>query len=121
LKIIESGDKYFEQCMDSSKLIARQLNLQPDEYIITFQSRFGSGKWIGPATADVMVKLAIDKVKYIAVICPGFISDCLETLEEINMTNRNIFINNGGSKYHYIPCLNDSEQCIDLLYNLVKD
>lgn len=121
LKIIQSGDKYLEQCLNSSRLIAAKLNLKQEDYIITFQSRFGGGKWIAPATAATLVNLAQDGVKHVAVVCPGFISDCLETLEEIDVTNRNLFIKNGGNKYHYIPCLNDSNRCIDLIHQLVKE
>jgi ferrochelatase len=121
VRIIEGGDKYYEQCLAGAQLIAAALGLGEDEYRITFQSKFGGGKWIAPATANVMAELAKSGVKHIAVVCPGFISDCLETLEEIAITNSEIFMNNGGEKYYYIPCLNDSESCIDLLYQLVKE
>lgn len=121
VKIIQDGDSYYDECMHTTQLIAAKLNLHSDDYITTFQSRFGGGKWIAPVTADTICHLANTNTKHIALICPGFISDCLETLEEINVTNRNIFMNNGGNTYEYIPCLNDSNQCIDLLYSIVKE
>lgn len=121
VKIIQAGDKYFEQCLATTALIVNKLNLNQGDYIITFQSRFGRGKWISPTTAATMMDLAKSGINHIAVVCPGFISDCLETLEEIDVINRDIFMDNGGEQYYYISCLNGSEQCIDLLYQLVKE
>jgi ferrochelatase len=120
VKIIEAGDVYYEQCLASSELIAGKLNLTKDEYQITFQSKFGRDTWITPATAETLALLPKAGVKNIAVVCPGFISDCLETLEEIEVTNREIFINNGGATYQYIPCLNCSDLSINLLYQLTR-
>ncbi len=120
VKIIEAGDVYYEQCLASSSLIAAELNLTQEEYLVTFQSKFGRSKWITPATAATLEHLPKSGVKDIAIVCPGFISDCLETLEEIEVTNQKIFMDNGGSKYNYIPCLNDSDLSIDLLYSLSK-
>ncbi|HLX54624.1 MAG TPA: ferrochelatase, partial [Aquella sp.] len=120
-KIIKSGDVYYDQCLVSASLIAEKLNLTKDEYQITFQSKFGAGKWLSPSTAKMLARLPKAGIKDIAVVCPGFISDCLETLEEIEVTNRKIFIDNGGDKYSYIPCLNDSDLCINLLHQLVKE
>ncbi len=120
-KIIQAGDVYYEQCLVSASLIAHQLNLTKDEYQITFQSKFGAGKWITPSTAKTMALLPKSGIKNIAVVCPGFISDCLETLEEIEVTNRKIFMDKGGDKYNYIPCLNDNDLSIDLLHQLVKE
>lgn len=121
VKIITSGDKYHEQCHNTSNLIAAKLNLAKEQYTVTFQSKFGGGKWLSPSTATTITDLALMGIKNIALVCPGFISDCLETLEEIAVTNRDRFINNGGVTYHYISCLNDSSLCIDLLYQLVKE
>lgn len=120
-RIIKAGDVYYEQCLTSSFLIAAKLNLKKDEYQITFQSKFGAGKWITPSTANTMSLLPKSGIKNIAVVCPGFISDCLETLEEIEVTNQKIFMANGGDKYNYIPCLNDNDLSIDLLHQLVKE
>jgi ferrochelatase len=75
--------------------------------VLTFQSRFGRAEWLQPYTAPTVQQLAREGVKRIDVICPGFTSDCLETLEEINMEVRRDFETNGGQEYHYIPCLND--------------
>jgi ferrochelatase len=121
VKIIESGDIYYEQCLASSALIANELNLAHEEYLVTFQSKFGRGRWILPSTTGTIARLPKSGVKDIAIVCPGFVSDCLETLEEIEVTNHKIFMDNGGSKYSYIPCLNDSGLSIDLLYELVKE
>lgn len=121
IKIIQSGDVYYEQCLTSATLIAKQLNLAHDEYQITFQSKFGAGKWISPSTASVLALLPKSGIKSISIVCPGFISDCLETLEEIETTNRKLFMDNGGSTYKYIPCLNHSDLSIDLLHQLTKE
>lgn len=120
-KIIKSGDMYYEQCQVTAQLIAAKLKLLESEYLITFQSKFGRSKWIGPATAEVIAQLPKSGFNHIAVVCPGFISDCLETLEEIAVTNREIFVKNGGEKYYYIPCLNDSDACIDMLQEIIKE
>jgi ferrochelatase len=88
-------------------LLAARLRLSPEQYVVTFQSRFGRAEWLQPYTAPTVQQLAREGVKRIDVICPGFTSDCLETLEEINMEVRRDFETNGGQEYHYIPCLND--------------
>jgi ferrochelatase len=102
------GDPYFCECQKTGRLLAARLGLAPDQYLVTFQSRFGRAEWLQPYTAPTVQQLARDGVKRIDVLCPGFTSDCLETLEEINMEVRHDFLSNGGQDYHYIPCLNDS-------------
>ena len=87
-----------------------------------FQSRFGKAEWLKPYTTSTIVKLARERnIKKLHVICPGFISDCLETLEEINMEAREDFLEAGGSDFKYIPCLNFSENAIKLIHSLVLD
>jgi ferrochelatase len=102
------GDPYHCECMKTARLLAASLKLTPDQYIVTFQSRFGKAEWLQPYTAPTVAQLARDGVKRIDVLCPGFISDCLETLEEIAMEVRHEFEAAGGTDFHYIPCLNES-------------
>lgn len=102
------GDPYHCECHRTARLLAARLRLAPDQYRVTFQSRFGRAEWLQPYTAPTVQQLARAGVKRIDVMCPGFTSDCLETLEEINMEVRHDFESNGGQDYHYIPCLNDN-------------
>jgi ferrochelatase len=100
------GDPYHCECQKTGRLLAARLKLAPDQYLVTFQSRFGRAEWLQPYTAPTVQQLARDGVRRIDVLCPGFTSDCLETLEEINMEVRHDFEKHGGQDYHYIPCLN---------------
>jgi ferrochelatase len=102
------GDPYHCECHRTARLLAARLRLTPDQYLVSFQSRFGRAEWLQPYTAPTVQQLARDGIKRIDVMCPGFTSDCLETLEEINMEVRHDFESNGGQDYHYIPCLNDN-------------
>jgi len=102
------GDPYYCECQRTGRLLAARLRLSPDQYVVTFQSRFGRAEWLQPYTAPTVQQLAREGVRRIDVMCPGFTSDCLETLEEINMEVRHDFEANGGQEYHYIPCLNDN-------------
>jgi protoporphyrin/coproporphyrin ferrochelatase len=116
--IIDAGDPYYQQCLTTTKAVARQLGIDSDEYIVAFQSKFGRQKWLSPSTANVLTELANNGTTSVDIICPGFVSDCLETLEEILVTNRDLFISHGGSKYQYIPCLNASDDMIKLLFTM---
>lgn len=100
------GDPYYDECQVTARLLADKLRLRDDEYLVTFQSRFGKAEWLQPYTAPTVAQLAKDGVRKLDVICPGFTSDCLETLEEIAMEVRHDFLSNGGKEFHYIPCLN---------------
>jgi ferrochelatase len=111
-RTLQLGDPYHCECHKTARLLAARLGLGPDQYVVTFQSRFGRAEWLQPYTAPTVQQLARDGLKRIDVMCPGFTSDCLETLEEINMEVRHDFESNGGEAYHYIPCLNDSEDWI---------
>lgn len=102
------GDPYHCECHKTARLLADRLRLKPDEYIVTFQSRFGKAEWLQPYTAPTVAQLAREGVRRVDVVCPGFTSDCLETLEEISMEVRRDFEAAGGKDYHYIPCLNES-------------
>ncbi|WP_217274064.1 ferrochelatase [Shewanella sp. VB17] len=114
------GDPYYCFCMTTTKLVVEQLGLTKDQYIATFQSRFGKAKWLSPYTDETMGKLPGQDIKDIAVVCPAFSADCLETLEEIAEENRLIFEGAGGEKYRYIPALNDTDLHIKMMANLVK-
>ena len=118
LDIIKRGDAYFKQCKLTTKLVITQLGLTENEYIMVFQSRFGAQKWLSPATNITLAALACDGVTSVDIICPGFVSDCLETLEEIAILNKEVFLNAGGVSYNYIPCLNDSNDFIKVLNSL---
>ena len=117
---LEKGDPYFCFCSQTSRLVGELLNLPENTLVTTFQSRFGKAKWLQPYTSAVLQQLAGDGIKHVAVICPGFSVDCLETLEEIAVENRDYFLEAGGNTYHYIPCLNDSDSHIQLMADLVQ-
>ena len=114
-----AGDPYFCECQKTGRLLAEALALTQDRWQLTFQSRLGPKAWLKPYTDKTLESLAKSGTKNVQVICPGFSADCLETLEEIAMQNRDIFTGAGGSEYRYIPCLNDSAQHIDMLAELV--
>ena len=114
------GDPYFCECHKTARLLAVALGMGADEYIVTFQSRFGKAEWLQPYTAPTVQELARQGLERIDVICPGFTSDCLETLEEINMEVRHDFEAAGGKEFHYIPCLNDSPAWITGLAEIAE-
>ena len=99
-------------------MLFRSLGLPKDRYRVTFQSRFGKAKWLEPYTEPTVRELAQSGVKRVDVICPGFTSDCLETLEEIAMEVKTAFLEEGGQVFHYIPCLNDRSSWIDAMHDL---
>ena len=117
---IKQGDPYYCHCSKTTRLLREQLGVEDTFLQMTFQSRFGPKKWLEPATDLTLKKLAKQGIKRVAVITPGFASDCLETLEEMDIQNRETFINNGGSDYDYIPCMNDSQIGINMLETLVR-
>lgn len=107
-RTLHLGDPYHCECHKTARLLAERLGLSKDQALITFQSRFGKAKWLEPYTEPTLRALAQAGVKRVDVVCPGFTSDCLETLEEIAMEAHEAFIEAGGEAYHYIGCLNDS-------------
>lgn len=117
---IDKGDPYYDQCLGSAHLLATILGLSSDQWGISFQSRFGKQEWIKPYTSQTLQEMAKKGLKEVDVVCPGFSVDCLETLEEIQLQNRDVFLENGGQEYLYIPCLNDREDHIDMMAHLVK-
>ena len=106
-RVVDQGDPYERQCHASARAITAELGLGEGDWQLTFQSRFGGGKWLSPATDATVRALAGEGVKRIDVVCPGFSADCLETLEEISMQNAGFFREAGGETLSYIPCLND--------------
>jgi ferrochelatase len=112
------GDPYHCQCQKTARLLAERLGLKPDEYQVSFQSRFGRARWLEPATDATLRKLARDGLERVDVLCPGFTADCLETLEEIAIEGRNTFLSAGGKAFHALACLNDHPVWIDALAKL---
>lgn len=116
----EAGDPYASQCERSVAAVAHTLSLNDGEFLITYQSRFGREPWLQPYTDKILKELAENGVRHVQVVCPGFAVDCLETLEEIAIQNRELFLKNGGEKLEYIPALNDSRPQVQLLAGLVR-
>ena len=114
-----AGDPYHCECHKSARLVAESLGLDESEWMVTFQSRFGPREWLQPYTDATLKDLAGAGVKNVSVICPGFPADCLETLEEINIQYRALFITCGGEQFNYIPALNDRTPHINVLSDLV--
>ncbi len=115
------GDPYHCECHKTARLLAESLELTKDEYTVAFQSRFGKQEWLKPYLASTLEDLGKAKTNRIDVICPGFSSDCLETLEEIAMEGKEIFTHAGGGEYHYIPALNESELWIQAMATIALE
>ncbi len=109
-RTLHLGDPYHCECHKTGRLLAEALGLKKGDYMVTFQSRFGRAKWLEPYTEPSLIALAQQGVGRVDVICPGFSSDCIETLEEIDQEAREAFMHAGGKEFHYIPCLNDSAE-----------
>lgn len=120
-RYLMNGDPYHCECYKTTRLVAEALGLGKDEYMTTFQSRFGREEWLTPYTDETLKALPSKGVHSLQVVCPGFSSDCLETIEEIGEENREYFMENGGKEYQYIPCLNSDDAHIEMLFNLLQD
>ena len=107
-RTLHLGDPYHCECLKTARLLGEALQLRKEDYKVCFQSRFGKAKWLEPYTEPTVRELAQTGTKSIDVVCPGFVSDCLETLEEIAMEVKAAFLEEGGERFHYIECLNDS-------------
>jgi len=118
---LDKGDPYHCECLKTGRLLAQELGLQPEQYAISFQSRFGRAEWLQPYTSATLQEWGRQKVRRVDVVCPGFVADCLETLEEIAMEGKEEFQHAGGGEYHYIPCLNERSEWIEALTALVLD
>jgi len=114
------GDPYHDECQRTAHLLAAALGLTSKDYVVTFQSRFGKAEWLQPYTAPTLQALAAQGVARVDVMCPGFTSDCLETLEEIAMEARGEFLHAGGREFHFIPCLNAAPAWIDGMAGVVE-
>ncbi|MDH5570734.1 MAG: ferrochelatase [Gammaproteobacteria bacterium] len=115
-----AGDPYFCQCHKTARLVAEHLGFSDTQWQISFQSRVGKEEWLKPYTDKLLLELA-QQSRSVQIICPGFSSDCLETIEEINIQNRALFLEHGGTGYDYIPALNDSPEHIEFLSQLLCD
>ncbi|MEY3831717.1 MAG: hypothetical protein RJA82_664 [Pseudomonadota bacterium] len=114
------GDPYHCECLKTGRLLGEALELEPNQYHVTFQSRFGRAEWLKPYTALTLEGLGKDSCPHIDIVCPGFPADCLETLEEIAMEGQEIFHEHGGGDYRYIPCLNDDPAFISALEQIAQ-
>jgi ferrochelatase len=117
--VVDRGDPYEKQCLESARLIAAELGWNDARAITTFQSRFGKAAWLQPYTAPTLAKLAKEGVARVDVICPGFAADCLETLEEIAIEAKHTFLKAGGKDFHYIPTTNETPPWMTALASVV--
>lgn len=114
------GDPYYCQCAVTARLLRDKLGLSEERFRLTFQSRFGPDEWLQPYTDETVKALAQGGTKSLAIVAPGFSADCLETLEELDGENREIFLHNGGKDFAYLPCLNDSEEGMQVIEAVVR-
>jgi len=117
----DKGDPYPCHCFKTSRLLNDALDLPEGKLVTSFQSRVGPTEWVQPYTDKTVEQMARDGIKKLAVLAPAFSQDCLETLEEINMELRETFLENGGTHFHYIPCLNDTEQGMWVLESVARN
>ncbi len=119
-RYFDSGDPYYCHCHKTTRLIVEALGLDESEYLMCFQSRFGREEWLKPYTDKMLESLPKEGVKNVQIFCPGFAADCLETLEEIAIQNKTLFIASGGQEYDYIPALNATSSHINALLDVAK-
>ena len=118
---LTKGDPYYCECHKTARLLAEALDLDKEQCQVAFQSRFGRQEWLKPYLANTLKALGKTKTKRLDIICPGFSSDCLETLEEIAIEGKGIFQSNGGGEYHYIPALNANEEWIHAMTDIALE
>jgi protoporphyrin/coproporphyrin ferrochelatase len=118
-RYVTRGDPYRAQCERTAAQLATRLGLRREEWSVSFQSRFGRDRWLQPYTSETLAALPARGIRAVSVMCPGFAADCLETLEEIGMENRDVFLGAGGERYQYIPCLNDRADHVAALATLI--
>jgi len=114
------GDPYHSECHETARLLAERLELSERQWLIAFQSRFGRAEWIEPYTASTLADYGRQGVRRVDVICPGFVADCLETLEEIGIEGRKIFLGAGGREFHLLSCLNERDDWIRALADIAQ-
>ena len=112
---------YRHQCFKVTEEVIKKLNLPKEKVMVTFQSRLGNDKWMEPYTDETLEGLAKKGIKNLAIVCPAFVSDCLETLEEISVEGKEQFEHGGGENFHYIPCLNDEDRWIEVVKTLCEE
>jgi ferrochelatase len=120
VRVVERGDPYEVQCKATAELLAREAGLEPGRWTVSFQSRFGGARWLQPYTIEVLHELGKQGTGRVDVYCPGFVADCLETLEEIAIEGRKVFTDAGGGALRAIPCLNEHPAWIGALADLVR-
>jgi protoporphyrin/coproporphyrin ferrochelatase len=116
---VERGDPYYEQCIETARLLKEALKLGNDEFVVAFQSRFGRAEWLKPYADKTVAELAQGGCRRLVAVCPGFSADCVETLEEVAIGLKETFIEHGGKEFATVPCLNDSEPSIQMLRGLI--
>ena len=119
-RYLHNGDPYHCLCHQTTRLVREKMGLDEEKIMTTFQSRFGREPWLQPYTDKTLEALPGEGIKHLAVICPGFSSDCLETIEEIDGEGREIFLEHGGETFHYIPCLNSQPKHLEALAEIVS-
>ncbi len=119
-KCLQQGDPYHCQCQKTARLLRERLGWPADAWHTTFQSRFGNDPWLRPYTDETVERLARSGIRRLAMVAPGFAADCLETLEELDVENREIFVKHGGAQFTYVPALNDSEPGLDVIEKVVR-
>lgn len=112
---------YRHQCFDVTNSVIKKLGLPKEKVMVTFQSRLGKDKWMEPYTDETLESIGKKGIKNLAIVCPAFVSDCLETLEEISVEGKEQFLHGGGENFHYIPCLNDEDRWIDVVKTLCEE
>jgi protoporphyrin/coproporphyrin ferrochelatase len=120
-RYVRGGDPYFAYCKQTARLLADKLKLPDDEWSMSFQSRFGAAEWLKPYTIDVAAQLPKRGIDELTMVCPGFAVDCLETLEEIDVENRDAFMAAGGRKFLYVPALNARPAHATVLADLIEE
>jgi ferrochelatase len=118
---LDKGDPYHCECRKTARLLGEELGLAPERYQVSFQSRFGRSKWLKPYTLQTVKEYGARKTGRLDVVCPGFVSDCLETLEEIAVENKAAYLKAGGAEFHFIPCLNERHEWIQALARIAAE
>jgi ferrochelatase len=117
---VQKGDPYAGQCERTARMLAAELQLGDDEWRLSYQSRFGRARWLQPYTSETLEAMARNGTRSVDVICPAFAADCLETLEEMAVENRAVFVDSGGAQYRLIACLNDRDDHLRMLESVLE-